>query len=334
MNELNLGQIPFPAHKRERRDSYTETQVQSAVDRATGKAASAAIATVEIVARLWESAFSTGESSVLRPWMLGRIGRELALRGQSLWWKSAASGLLPISDHDVRGASAAAERWRYRITLPGPSSSVSRTVAASDVLHVRVGAPSQRPWAGCSPLAWSEATLAVLREVDRSLAEEHSGPVGSVIPVSDPAGSQEIANQIGVLSGKAILTEASEMDLPGEGPGGRNLWRPNRVGPSPAQGTATARDSVERSILSAAGIPPSLVFGGSDYRDAWRSFLAGTVQPAAALVSDELKRIGLDETISFRGLNQSDIQARARAYKQLVDGKMDAADARRICGFD
>ena len=334
MNALDLGPVPFAAHARENRESYTEQQVSAAVAAASGTTASAKIATIETCARLWEFAFSTGVSKALPPWALGRIGRELVLRGHSVWWKSTASGLLPVSDVDVRGVSASPDRWRYRITLPSPGSSITRTVTADQVLHVRIGAPTARPWAGSSPLAQSQATVDVLKEIDRSWKEEHAGPVGHLVPVPSPASSQDVANGIAVLRGRTLLTEASEMDLAGEGASSRNPWKPQRVGPEPTQGSALARDAVERSILAAGGIPPGLVFGGTDFRASWGAFLAGTVAPSAGLVSAELSRLGLDSVISFRGLNQSDLQARSRSYKQLRDGGMDDAKAASICGFD
>ena len=332
MNTLDLGLM---AHRRrEKRDSYTSQQINALVAAADGTAASGALATVETIGRLWESAFSSGESSVLAPWQLGHLGRQLVLRGESLWWKSLASGLLTVSEHDVMGNSAAPSRWQYRVTMPTPSSSISRRAAAGDVLHVRIGASSSQPWRGCSPLASSEATASVLREVERSLSEEHSGPVGSLIGVPNPEGSAEIANVIASLKGRAILTEQGELVLAGESSSARTAWKPNRVGPMPAVGTASTREGVERSLLAAAGIPAALVHGGSDHRDAWRAFLAGTIAPAAKLVSAELARMNLDHRISFSAIMSSDLQARARAYKSLKDGGMEETEARAICGFE
>ena len=231
MTTLDLGLM---AHKpREVRESYTDQVVAAAVNAANRTAASSATATIETIGRLWESAFASGESTVLSPWMLAHLGRQLVLRGESVWWKSMASGLLPVSDHDVSGKSAAPTRWQYRVTLPGPSASISRKAAAGDVLHVRIGAPVSQPWRGCSPILSSEATASVLRQVERSLAEEHSGPVGSLIGVPNPDDSLEVANEIASLKGKAILTESGDLDLSGEAAAGRTNWKPNRVGPAP-----------------------------------------------------------------------------------------------------
>ena len=234
------------------------------------------------------------------------------------------------------GKSAAPDRWQYRVhhadaELEHRSRARQPRVTC---LHVRIGASLSQPWRGCSPLASSEATASVLREVERSLSEEHSGPVGNLIGVPDPAGSTEIANAIAALKGKAILTEAGDLVLAGEAGNQKTVWKPNRVGPQPAVGTAATRESVERSLLAAGGVPAALVLGGSDYRDSWRAFLAGVIAPTAKLVSAELARMKLDPKIDFAAIMSSDLQARARAYGALTKGGMSDEDARRICGFD
>ena len=235
----------------------------------------------------------------------------------------------------MQGDSAFPGRWRYRLTLPGPGSSITRNADADRVLHARIGCDPRRPWKGCSPLANAAATRGALERIERSLSEEHDGPVGSVIGVPDPETQTETANEIGQLKGRTILTEASELDLPGEGQQGRNNWKPNRIGPTPAAGTIQGREAVERSLLAACGVPTELVLSSSagEGREAWRRFLWATIAPAAAVVSAELTRIGLDGAIDFSQLNASDLAGRARAFGQLRKAELPEAEARRICGF-
>ena len=329
---LNLEVPPRP---REVRESYTDQQVAAAVAAAKGTAASTETATAEACARLWEAAFSAGRSAVLAPWLLGIIGRQLLLRGEAVIF-AGRGAFLPTSDHDVRGRSANPERWSYRLSLPAPDTTLQRNnVSADRVLHVRIGTERARPWRGCSPLSNAGATKGVLEQIERSLSEEHGGPVGSVVGIPDPAGSQAVIDEIAQLKGRLIGAEASEMDLPGEGHGGRTSWKPNRVGPMPADSTVASREAVERSLLAAAGVPVELVqpSSGSDAREGWRRFLWATIAPAAGLVSAELRRLGRDDAITFDGLNASDLAGRARAFKQLTEAGMDATEARRVAGF-
>ena len=125
------------------------------------------------------------------------------------------------------------------------------------------------------------------------------------------------------------------MDLAGEGAQAKVPWKPIRVGPAPADGTIKGREAIERSLLAAGGVPVELVqpSSGSDAREGWRRFLHGTIAPAAALVSAELRRIGQPDEIDFADLRASDLAGRARAYKQLTEAGMTPADARRLTGF-
>jgi len=320
----------------EMRETYTDQQIAAAVATAKGTAASALTATVEAAARLWEAGFSAGVSSVLAPWQLALTGRALLLKGEIVFWRSGRSGLLPVASHDVQGASAFPGRWTYRLTMPTPSTSITREAKADRVLHARIGCTVAQPWKGCSPLTNSGASTGMLQQVERSLSEEHAGPVGSVVGVPNPEESQAVINEIAALKGRVIAAEASEMDLPGEGAAARTSWKPNRIGPAPAEGTIASREAVERSILAAAGVPVELVqpSSGSDAREGWRRFLWSTVAPAASIVSAELRRLGLDSAISFDALNASDLAGRARAYSQLRKAEMDDSEARRIAGFD
>lgn len=122
----------------------------------------------------------------------------------------------------------------------------------------------------------------------------------------------------------------------GRSPSGRE-WQPARLGPSPPESQRNLRDDVEASIWSAAGIPPSVLrpVSSADARESWRQFVFGAVLPVGRVVGEEAARVfGGDGGIDFSALAASDLQARSRAYKQLLEAGMDAAEARRICGFD
>ena len=318
------------------RESYTDQVVQAAVQSAAGSAASSLTATVEAIARLWEFGFAAGVSEALAPWQLALAGRGLILKGEVVFWKSRGSGLLPVSSHDVNGQSAFPGRWSYRVSLPAPNGTISRNAAADHVLHARIGATFTQPWRGCSPLASSKATREVLDRVERSLSDEHNGPLAKVIGVPDPTAQTEAANQIGNAAGKVVLVEATEMDLPGEGHAARTPWKPNRVGPEPNPGTIQTREGIERSLLAAGGVPVELVnpHAGRDARESWRRFLWATISPAAAIVSAELRRLGLPSEIDFSRLNASDLAGRARAFGQLTTAGVSEDEAKALTGLE
>lgn len=100
----------------------------------------------------------------------------------------------------------------------------------------------------------------------------------------------------------------------------------------PADSTVASREAVERSLVAAAGVPVELVqpSSGSDAREGWRRFLFGSISPAAAILSAELRRSGLPSDIYFAKLRASDLSGRARACKQLFEAGLPAADLRRL----
>ena len=204
------------------------------------------------------------------------------------------------------------------------------------MLHFRIDVDTARPWAGVSPFTRSAVTRGILCEVERSLRDEHRSPVGTVIAIPATDSTSELAADIAALAGRVVLGETTA----GGWSEGRSAapagdWRPQRIGPMPAQFTIQTRLDTERSLMGAAGVPVALVNpeAGTDSRESWRRFLHGTLSPVARLVSAELERVGLSGGLSFNRLGASDLAGRSRAYKQLTEAGMDAAEVRRICGF-
>ena len=322
--------------KRETRSSgFTDLIVAGLVAQAGESTASDLIASVETAAGLWERSFSAGRSTVLSPYLLGLIGRQLLLTGSAVLWRSRGSGLIPASQWTVRGRSPAQSRWTYDLQLAGPDSTITKRASAAQVLHVRICTDPARPWEGNSPILRSRATRDALQQIDRSLKEEHAGPLGRLLPVPDPE-DENLKDALLKLRGKALLVEQSELGLAGEGQQARVRWMPKRIGPEPSDSTVTGRDSLERSLLMAAGIPPGMVSPSATAnasREALRQFLWLTISPVVRLVSAELERLGLDPKIDLSQLNASDLAGRARALKGLIESGLPKADARRLTGL-
>ena len=169
------------------------------------------------------------------------------------------------------------------------------------MVHVRIGTDPGRPWAGCSPLANSALTRDALAFVERSLSQEHSGPVGSMIAVQDPESNTEVSAAIGTAKGSVLLGDSAATGLTGDPQ--RNDWKPYRFGPAPAQSSVLARDNLERAVWSAAGVPVELLrpSSGVDAREAWRRFLFAVVAPIGQIISGELRRLGLDAELGLDG---------------------------------
>ena len=282
----------WPWQKRETR-SYTEDRIAASTRAAEGKAAGTALATIEACAGLWARGFASAESDALAPGQLSMIGRSLLTTGNSVWLVDGGRVTLPAHTWTVTGGPDPA-LWNYRLDIPGPSTTDTVQRSASDVLHVRIDPEVARPWSGVSPFVRCADTRDLLCEVERSLRDEHSGPVGCVIPVpampvredgSSPL--DDLQRDIAALAGRVVLGETTA----GGWAEGRNAapvgdWRPQRIGPMPQQYTVASRLDAERSIMGAAGVPVALVNpeAGTDSREAWRRFLHGTLAPLARIV--------------------------------------------------
>ena len=69
-------------------------------------------------------------------------------------------------------------------------------------------------------------------------------------------------------------------------------------------------------------------------REALRQFLHSTLQPFGDMIADEARhKLAAPVRFGFDRLYAADIQGRARAYKSLVDGGMDASKAANSTGM-
>lgn len=72
---------------------------------------------------------------------------------------------------------------------------------------------------------------------------------------------------------------------------------------------------------------------GGSQSESWRRYLHGTVATLGKLIALEAERIGLPIALDWDKLLASDIQGRARAFRSLVGGGMDIAEAAAASGL-
>ena len=86
-------------------------------------------------------------------------------------------------------------------------------------------------------------------------------------------------------------------------------------GPEPPDSYALLRDRFENSILSACGIPPSLIAPrapGTAMREGYRQILHALIKPLGLLVAEELQaKIDPSAALSFDALRAADIAGSA-----------------------
>lgn len=324
---------------RENRESFTDQAIAQAEARAEGSVKSRLQGAIEGCCGLWERGMVSAECERLSPAQMALLGRSLLHTGQVVFVREAGRITSAASTIDVRGKGADPNKWTYRLDLPAPSTTRSVSKSGADVLHVRIGSTTERPWEGCSPLANASATASILAALEQSMDAEAGGPVGNLLPVPSLKRVGRLQADIQKLAGKTVLVESVAAGY-GEGAAARPRkdHEPQRLGPSWPDAEIEGRRDVERSVAAACGVPALLIGldggAGSDAREAWRQFVFSTLQPVARLLESELERIGLPAKVSFERLAASDLSARSRAFQALTGGGMDAQRAAQIAGFD
>ena len=338
-----------------RESSFTDTLVSQIVARAGGAVSARPTATgaLEACAGLIGRAFSSASvdgpamlTAALTPAVLNLIGRELVRRGEVVFNVDVpqdALELSPAADWDVQGGFNP-EAWLYRLNLAGPSETT--TIGhrpASGVLHFKWAYEPARPWRGLSPIAAAALAGRLSAETAAALADESSGPRGSLLPIpvdgSDPT-VDALRADLRALNGKLALVESMKSGWGGasnsrEAPVAD--WIARRIGAAPPAGLVNLHETASREVALCCGVPTALLAEsptGTGTREAWRQFLFGTVAPLGKLVADELSRkLGAPISLTWADLRASDLAGRARAFQSLVNGGMDVSRAAGLAGL-
>lgn len=345
------------APETEKRESqpFTDSIVRAIAAEAAGTVAGdpTAIAAVEAAAGLYARSFAGAKvepadaANILTPTVRALIARNLIRRGESVHLVEVAGGmveLIPAGSWDVRGPWHE-ELWWYRLDTFGPSGNATHFVPSAQVVHVRYAVDPARPWYGLSPLGWASTTGQLAAHLETRLSQEAGGTVAHVLPIPQDGGDggdddplADLKKGIAAAKGGTVLTETTAAGW-GEGRIAAPLsdWQPRRIGANPPQTLPVLRRDVFEAVLSACGVPVSLVTDadGTSQREAFRRFLTTAIQPVADLVGAELG-VKLDQPdlrFRFEGLYAHDLAGRAQAFGKLVQGGMDVSEAVAISGL-
>ena len=331
--------MKLPWTKKAEHRNYTDALIAAAFAQASGEVVAGLSASLEIAAGWWQRAFQSIDiqpagivSDLVNP-HLGAIGRALVARGEIVFAIDAdgeSLALLPASEYDVSGGPNPAS-WSYRLTLTGPTETVTRTYQPDRVLHLMY-APSARSWKGVSPIMQSETTKTLLNNMEQRLGEEVGAGVGNVIPVPNKESVATLQAELRALGGKLALVETTAKGY-GEGQQGipTGDFQPRRLGGNPPESTVTLRRQVEESILAAAGVPSSILAGDSDTaaREGLKRFVYTVIDPVATRLAEVVgAQFGIPElTFGIDRLRSIFLQERSRAFGTLVQGGMSVEDA-------
>ena len=334
-------------------DGYTQARIDGQEARADSyEAEIEGVAYIAAGVRAIEAAFALCDikpsKGPVTPLWLSEAVRLAILQGQACFEITAGlNGALldPVAVEQVRGPLSDPLAWRYRL------KGRKRYVPGADILHLTF-ARSAGAYAGHSPLSVQSNTIgygqdtetaALALEIERACTHEARVPSGRIFSVPSGLDENTIGNysrHLQKLEGRVALLDTTETDVMSAGgipARGEGDWQPKSIGPAPAETLVALRDSVKGEMLAALGVPVSVIgAAGNDAaaREEFRRFLHQTLNPLARRIEAEIRLKLKPVTITFPDVYAADIQSRARAYKSLVDGDMDAGRAAALCGLE
>ena len=326
----------------ERASSYEGLVTDAIVAAADSPGNADGLAAIEAAAGLIGRCFAAADVSedrfsLVQPWALEMIGRELVRRGECIFSieGEAMPRLAPVGTWDLLGGDDPAT-WFYRLNVHGATTMRTRVRLAPDVVHCRVNADPLRPWLGRASHRIASTTAGTAASAERSAGAEARTPSARIAPVPTPDEAQRTTYAGRLQKGGVVAVQAAASPVAGAGQEPASRWAPSAMRPDPTNAHVDLRSSAARDVLSAIGIPSALFDAradGTTRREAYRQLVLVVVQPWARLVTAEL-RAKLDSpglSLGFKGLHGADLATRGRALKTMADAGVPLSDALEIC---
>lgn len=330
--------------------SYENLLVDLAASEAGGAAVRAtATAAMESCSGLLARSFAAAQvtapaqmTAALSPALLSMIGRQMIRSGEIVFLIDVAGGRLRLypSSHWTLVGAPDPDDWQYRVTMIGPTAHRTRQwVPAASVLHVRYQADPAAPWRGIGPIESAALAGKLSSHVTAALADEASGPRGSVLPLpvsNDDPTTVALKKDLKVLRG-SLAPVLSTQTMAAGAPTPRDDWMQRRIGADPPPALVALLQHASNEIFSACGFSPALFVAqgeGTAQRESFRRAMHATIAPIGRIVQAELRdKLEPGITLNFDSLFAADLSGRARAFQSLVGGGMDPAKAAALSGL-
>ena len=313
---------------------------------------SALVACSNLVERSILASTVTG-SDAINHVTASRMARELMLTGEALRLIDVRDGvisLLEVSDWTISSEAGAVSPndWNYKLTIPAPGGSVTRNVTSGAVIHIRLHVDPLQPWKGRNPLAACPAFADASKRLERYVEVELRSPVAKILPVPQAASDYSTADgtvesplaslKEGLTKLNGGLATPETMMASGDGRSGAPArdWIPQALQPVFPASLPNVLESTRESVYAACGVPNALwSAGAASTREAFRVFLSNCLKPLAFLMSEEIgKKLEATIEFDFGSLAASDITAKARATKGLVDAGVELQQALQLAGLN
>jgi hypothetical protein len=268
--------------------------------------------------------------------VLDAIGRDLIMRGESVWHIRLEGGeavLKRVAYHDLVAPG------RYHLTIARPNDTETVRALAGEVLHLIVNPDPVAPWQGRSPFRLMGASPGLMADIEGALSGATEWTAKGILPMPEqvPQEQQEAALR-GLKAGGRLAAIRSKAEFATNTGQARGLeWK--RVDLTPNLKDADlndATDSLHERLLAASGVPPALITSSgaaSSMREAYRLFVLTTIEPMARTLLPELSKIGVSK-LSTASMMSADVAGRARAVGILTGAGMPLEQALAKVGWN
>ena len=213
--------------------------------------------------------------------------------------------------------------------------------SADQVIHLRQNADPTCPWRGRSGLAVAQSSGGLAATLVHALSAEGEVPSLRIIP--QPFGqSQTAADSIRGAVSTGLRLALPETTASGGGAGRSSApltdWKSYTIQPEYMTGGVELHALALQETAGVCGLPSAMVPGadaaGPAVREAFRQFVALTVQPLGRILEAEVSRV-LERPVRLQHhqLASADVASRARAYKALIENNIEQDRALELVGW-
>ncbi len=294
-------------------------------------------ATVGTAVGMWSRAFSMltpNPADLLTPDVLGAIGLDLCLRGESVWHirvERSAAKLVPVAYWDELGSG------RYRLHIARINTTESVRALEPEVLKLNINPDPSQPWKGRSPFAMMGLSPTLMAEIEAAISGAMPMVGKGLLPMSANIPEEQQGKVLSGLRTGSLATVLSKQDFGHQTGGDRSELRRVELTPDlQKMDLNPTTDSLHHRILSAAGIPPALVTGSGNagaMREAYRLFALQTVEPLGRQIMPELQNKLNVASLSLDAMMSADTAGRARSVGTLVKAGVDLERAMKLVGW-
>ena len=298
----------------------------------------AAKAAVTMYERAFASATVKG-SEVITPEIMAAIGRDLALRGEALFYRNP-TGLHRIAFYDIYGGFSKHDH-SYRIDLAGPSGTTTKNnLNYKKVWHCIFASLPSKPYEAIPPLLGALGSE-MLTSLENSMACESATATGFTYPLP-PVGNEGDDNDFEAMKqslagaqGRLVVTESTAGNWGDDGRPPMHDHKSHRYGPMLPETLLKVKESVGRDIFAALGIPYSLLSEqGPAVKEGGRIWVNTILRGYARQIESSFKFSFNEEIkISFKNLLSNDRAMGARGFASLAQNGIPKEEALILSGL-